>query len=357
MIDFSNPRYLFLKIDEESNLEYRILENGGEMENKGYKGFRLKTQYKIDDDKSYNLYFEPLEIWLGDHKTVFFSADGVYNQINLDVLKNPRTNRHIVEDYTIYNVSTLDEITERSISSKIEFKSATLIGRPAYSMTSVLEKVDSSHAYIGERGIDEFHEGLISDLPGTELEINSIEGTLNDLDVITRKYLKTQATESLLKQHESNSILHVSTHGFFVKSTEGNMANPMMRSGLLLAGVSDFDSTMTEDGILTAYEASGLDLKNTELVVLSACETGLGEIKNGEGVYGLQRAFQIAGVRYVLMSMWKVDDQATMKLMTTFYQRLAASKDVRQSFTEAQLAVKKDFPEVYYWGAFKLIGN
>lgn len=92
-------------------------------------------------------------------------------------------------------------------------------------------------------------------------------------------------------------------------------------------------------------------------MVLSACETGLGEIKNGEGVYGLQRAFQIAGVRYVLMSMWKVDDNATMKLMTTFYKRLAETKDVQKSFTEAQLAVKKEYPEVYYWGAFKLIGN
>ncbi len=357
IIDFSDPRYLFLKIDSESSLEYKVVENGEEMENKGYKGFRAKVQYKIEDRASYNLYFEPLEMWLGDSKTMFFSADGIYNQVNLGVLQNPRTNRFVVEDYTIYNVSSLDEVADKSMSSKIEFNSATLIGRPAYSLNSIQIAPDSNTAYIGERGIEEFHSGGIADLPGTEVEINSIQSTLSGLNVATEKYLKTEATETLMKQHKSNSILHISTHGFFVKKQDGQASNPMMRSGLLLAGVSDYDSTMAEDGILTAYEASGLDLKNTELVVLSACETGLGEIKNGEGVYGLQRAFQIAGVRYVLMSMWKVDDNATMLLMTTFYKRLAETKDVRQSFTEAQLAVKKDYPEVYYWGAFKLIGN
>ncbi|HEX8061047.1 MAG TPA: CHAT domain-containing protein, partial [Cyclobacteriaceae bacterium] len=126
---------------------------------------------------------------------------------------------------------------------------------------------------------------------------------------------------------------------------------------LILAGANNKKKSDDADGILTAFEITSLDLKDTELVVLSACETGLGDVRNGDGVYGLQRAFKVAESRFIVTSLWKVDDDATMKLMTLFYQDLESSHDVIRSFGLAQKQLRDIYPSPYYWGAFKLVGN
>jgi CHAT domain-containing protein len=135
----------------------------------------------------------------------------------------------------------------------------------------------------------------------------------------------------------------------------------LMRTGLLLKGAGDLlDKTdynfNMENGILTAYEAMNLNLDKTDLVVLSACETGLGQLESGEGVYGLQRAFLVAGAKVLIMSMFKVDDDATQKLMLKFYQKWLNSGNIRQSFIDAKKELRVEYPEPIYWGAFMMIG-
>jgi CHAT domain-containing protein len=137
--------------------------------------------------------------------------------------------------------------------------------------------------------------------------------------------------------------------------------NPLMKTGLLLKGAGDIlDKTNfnynIESGILTAYEAMSLNLDKTDLVVLSACETGLGEIANGEGVYGLQRAFLVAGAKVLIMSMFKVDDDATQKLILNFYKKWLTTNNMRQSFIDAKKELRVEYPEPYYWAPFMMIG-
>ncbi len=181
-------------------------------------------------------------------------------------------------------------------------------------------------------------------------------------------YLANQADEAIVKGLKNADILHIATHGFFLGDAEKFdkdnadkfRENPLLRSGLLL---KDAEKGMRgeilegEDGVLTAQEAINLNLDDTELVVMSACETGLGEIKNGEGVYGLQRSFQQAGAKTILMSLWKVDDTATQEVMTLFYNNLVAGKTKRQAFDDAQETLYKKYKNPYFWGAFVMVGE
>lgn len=192
-----------------------------------------------------------------------------------------------------------------------------------------------------------------------------------------------KATESLIKQYANPSILHIATHGFFLKdptSTQQNSKhqsqdifrtseyeNPMLRSGLALAGFNLRDGgSDNDDGVLTALEVSGLDLSDTQLVVMSACETGVGDWDSGEGVYGLRRAFTLSGARSQLMSLWNVSDESTKDLMVEYYQRLKQNQGRGEALREAQLAMiegkltSKDgesYSHPNYWASFVKVGD
>ena len=136
--------------------------------------------------------------------------------------------------------------------------------------------------------------------------------------------------------------------------------DPLMRSGLMLAGANNVWSGKPvkgiQDGILTGYEISNLSLPNTKLVVLSACETGLGQIEGSEGINGLQRAFKIAGVKSLVMSLWRVPDNTTSEFMQLFYQKLFEKKNIRQAFDEAQALMKNKYKsQPHKWAGLILI--
>jgi CHAT domain-containing protein len=184
-------------------------------------------------------------------------------------------------------------------------------------------------------------------LSGTLQEARSIQSLFPEASVLTG----TAASEAALKRVDAPRILHIATHGFFLQS--GAIASPLLRSGLALSG-ANLNPAGDEDGILTALEASSLNLWGTKLVTLSACDTGIGEVKNGEGVYGLRRAFLLAGAETLVMSLWPVSDSVTREVMTTYYTGLKQGLGRGEALRRAQLAMltRKNRQHPFYWASF-----
>jgi CHAT domain-containing protein len=210
-------------------------------------------------------------------------------------------------------------------------------------------------------------------LPGTLDEGREVAALLG-----VEPWLGEAAADGRVKGCHAPRILHLATHGFFLENQpdrpdDGGIAetglarlsrleNPLLRSGLALAGANTWlaggrPPAEAEDGLLTAEDVTGLDLLGTELVVLSACETGLGEVRAGEGVFGLRRAFQLAGARTVVMSLWKVPDEPTRELMGSFYRHLLAGIPKAEALQRSRLELRARYPNPRDWGAFILQGH
>lgn len=350
---------LILRPDMVSHPEMILLHNGSALEHKyaSYYGNALK--YRFADMHSYEQYWAKIAQQLqGVHK-VYLSCDGVYNQINLLTLQNPQTLKYLFEELEIQQVSnTRDILSLRSHHHHLAgHHKGILLGHPNYGevSTDMLSSVG---------------QGSVPDLPETKEEVLHVKAICDKNHIEVEPYFDMDASEAFVKSIKNPRFLHIATHGFFLKDLDGPMVgevmgierkklqdHPLLRSGLLLAQANHAFAN-GGDGILTALEAMNLNLDETDLVVLSACETGLGDVKNGEGVYGLQRAFQVAGARTVLMSLWSVADQATQELMTAFYENwLSHKQDKREAFKNAQQSLKAKYPDPFYWGAFVMVGE
>ncbi len=341
--------------------EIILLKNGKELEKDFAIYQKNAIQFLQKDSLSYAQFWQPIASNLKGIKKVYFSPDGIYNQISLNTLQNPKTKKFVLDEIELHLVTNTKDILAFGKSENKTLK-AELLGYPLYDLQTQNADAARMREILADstRAFANFQQ--VSLLPGTKKEVETIYEILNKKNYQTKVLMEKNATEENIKKIKNPKVLHLSTHGFFIDSKEKNeKVNPMLRSGLLLTGVSDYTRAEmkpdVEDGILTALEAANLDLDETDLVVLSACETGLGDVKAGEGVYGLQRAFKVAGAKSIVMSMWKVDDAVTQKLMTTFYQKFAESNKARQAFKEAQAIIKKQHPEPYYWGAFVMVGE
>jgi CHAT domain-containing protein len=229
----------------------------------------------------------------------------------------------------------------------------------------------------GERSRDTQSQ-VLDPLPGTQKEIESIGALLQKQGWKVETYTQQNALEEVIKSVRNPEVLHIATHGFFepdqvvgqsdqVSDEPPSLEDPMLRSGLYFAGanrtLAKAAKTDLEDGVMTAFESTGLNLQGTELVVLSACETGMGHIRSGEGVFGLQRAMQEAGADAVLMSMWSVPDKETEELITMFYAKWLSGRSKHEALHEAQLELRKETiakwgdDRPHYWAAFVLVGR
>jgi CHAT domain-containing protein/Flp pilus assembly protein TadD len=290
---------------------------------------------------------------------IYFSPDGIYNTLNLNTLLNPSTEKYLLEEYDIQIVTNLKDIfaNQRVQTSK----TASLFGNPRYRMDKqAYEKSIEGLRGGGREGqfAKVATEKRWSILPNTETEVIGIDSVLKANQWQTEVFLWEQAIEERVKRVQNPSILHLATHGYFTPTDAKNSASGMVNSGVVLAGVNTLErGENTDDGVLTALEASTLHLDHTDLVVLSACETGLGEASIGEGVYGLQRGFKVAGAKAVLMSLWAVNDLITQKLMNTFYELWLSGTPKREAFKQAQAIIKAKHPIPRYWGAFVIVGD
>ncbi|HME01374.1 MAG TPA: CHAT domain-containing tetratricopeptide repeat protein [Terriglobia bacterium] len=359
----------------------------------------------------YEAFWKPLERALGGASRVYFSPDGLLDEVSLGVI--PSTDgKLLVDRYDLREVTSTGDLLRRPVNSSAN--TALLVGNPKFALTAQehrqalteLREQAALNAQVtlpetanvaGQPGATEpgpgrreagqadncHYEvpvgGVTCPLPETEVEVESVAKMLWAKNWQVGVYEQARALEEVVKGAKHPRLLHIATHGLFLANRDtaregatgqlaSEPADPMLRSSLLFAGADRVLKGLpplegTDGGELTAYEASGLDLEGTELVVLSACKTGLGTVQNGEGVFGLRRAFEEAGAQSVLMSMWSVPDRETQELVQLFYQKWLGGEEKHEALREAQLEMREtvearyhaDVP--YYWGAFVLVGR
>ena len=352
---------------------------------------RNVDSFKTTKKSIYELIWKPLENHLLGINTIYYSPTGLLHKINMAAI--PITSTKNLSDK--YRLITLNSTRQLVIPNKILFPNndAILYGGINFEQDTNLLKSETisndfataSHSAteLSFNSIDTtLRGGTWGYLLGTEKEVNTMEKIMQLAKIPVRVVKGFAGTEESIKSISNNKkasprILHIATHGYFfpdpkvvtstgiVKEHETNVFktsdHPMMRSGLIMSGgnaawTGNYTLVHKDDGILTAYEISQMDLSNTELVVLSACETGLGDIQGNEGVYGLQRAFKIAGVKYLIMSLWQVPDKQTSLLMTTFYKKWLIDKlTIPEAFQGAQMELRELGFEPFQWAGFILV--
>jgi CHAT domain-containing protein/tetratricopeptide (TPR) repeat protein len=339
-----------------------------------------EPQAEADDGAELRLtVFDPLAGALGGRTRLLIAPDGDLALVPFEALPTADGRRLI----DVYRVSYLGAGRDALLFD------ATFEGRPTAPLVIADPDFNFNDAPPAaaparedwRRSWDLRGSGEFTRLPGTRVEGETIADRLKVVPLLGRA-----AVESQLRACRSPYILHIATHGFFLAnqsqqpdgkkydpSSAATMItawplrlwsteNPLLRSGLVLAGANAWLQGVplpaeAEDGFLTAEDVSGLELQATALVVLSACETGVGEVQTGEGVFGLRRAFVLAGARTLIMSLWKVPDEQTQELMTSFYRHLLMGQPRAEALRNAQLAIKEKYPAPFYWGAFICQGD
>ncbi|MEZ2319061.1 MAG: tetratricopeptide repeat protein [Microcoleus sp.] len=296
------------------------------------------------------LLMQPVRKLLGNTHKILLSPDGALNLIPFEALVD-ENNRYLVENYSFTYLTSGRDLLRLQISSPSK-QPPVVIADPYFDRPGEVATVSSNSN--NTRSID-LSKIIFSPLSGTAEEARAIASLFK-----INPLLNSQATEGAIKQVKSPQILHIATHGFFQEGSRSQSNqntindNPLLLSGLVLSGFRKQQGGGNEDGVLTALEVTTLNLVGTKLAALSACDTGIGKDSTGEGIYGLRRALVIAGSESQLISLWKVDDNATKDLMVKYYNRLLNNEGRSEALRQTQLAMLKSETDrhPYYWAAF-----
>ncbi|MBI1223434.1 MAG: CHAT domain-containing protein [Bacteroidetes bacterium] len=329
------------------------------------RGLIVEDEVNIpsSDDSLYLLVWKPLEKYLNTAKRVYYSPSGSLHKISFAAIRNEE-GRYLSDLFILCTRSSSRKLLDKTPTFKME--DVCLVGGVDYDGDKgEQEQVEPEFVMRGGSNASPWKF-----LRGTQKEVEQIASVLQNAQTHTEIESGMLATEKEVKQKMSSgpSVIHLSTHGYFFPtpapsekerlSPFQSADNPLLRSGLILAGANQAwmggPVRGEDDGILTAYEVANMNLSATRLAVLSACQTGLGDVEGSEGVFGLQRAFKQAGVEYIVMSLWQVPDKETVEFMTLFYQNMAKGNEIEGAFQEAQDVMRKNYAP-YYWAAFVLM--
>ena len=349
-----------------------------------------ETSEKTLNDSLFLLVWKPLEIHLKGINTVHYAPAGLLHRIAFKALRR-NSSQLLINKYQLNQVLSTRSIVVETDKMKNPL-TASVWGNIDYNVT-YSNNISSNGPQT--RGSDEINLGESffsfytgdfyreksrgwSPLPESKKEMEIIKKTLEKSGIPVSVVNGGMATEEVFKSLDGKSpqLLHVATHGFFLSIKDSNYSkikaatgsnsftiqqNPMFRSGLVLAGGNhawkgEAIPVDSEDGILTAYEIAQMDLSSTEVLVLTACETALGDLQHAnEGVFGLQRAFKLAGVKKMIMSLWQVPDKETVELMTLFYNNWLSGQTIREALNNAQITMKEKGHSPFSWAAFVIV--
>ncbi len=326
--------YAFIITSDDDHPQVVKLPAGDSLEKGAFSQYKNSISYRQEDPGSFEAFWAQIADHLNGKQKLYVVNDGVYNLINVEGLKTPE-GAYVADNFEIVYLTGLN--WTRS-SAAFQTTKAMLVGPPVFGT----EKIPA--------------------LPGARKEIDSLSRLLKDGGYTLSVYTDSQASEQNFRAvNGAEGILHVATHGYFLEDAAGPLATltgrPDFRSGLIFSeAVSDRpDFQAMYDGFFSTYEALNLDLQGIDLVVLSACETGKGNLIEGESVQGLARAFKIAGADHVIVSLWKVDDEATRELMSKFYSLWTSNHDFHGAFRIAKNELRKEYAHPYYWSGFVLL--
>ncbi len=378
LILFKNSKSpVMIKLFEEKELQKIIFKNKDS-----------ETIIKINSLYSYksglyDLIWQPIDSMLTGVKKIYFSPGGLLHNISYAALQNKK-GEYISKKYKMQQFINLKSICEPYVFSFSKKPDAAIFGDiNYYTSTKKMQEKGNSYRKIIKKNYrkkENLERSTINPLKHSKFEIDSINSILKQNKCKSFVYSREDANEESIKKLTGNSpkIIHIATHGEFVSEEKlskkynrkelfamsrnyKNIYNNLSKSCLLFSGAINYINKKeipdkTDDGILWAYEIANLDLSNTEVVVLSACKTGLGDIKGNEGIFGLQRAFKIAGAKHLIVSLWKVSDKHTYRFMKEFYKNCFKEKDLKTAFNKTQTIQRKKYPnEPYYWAAFVLV--
>jgi CHAT domain-containing protein/tetratricopeptide (TPR) repeat protein len=383
--DGDTPTFGLVKFDSLAKIDESIIKYRTDIQNE-----EIEIDDLLDVGQSvHKLVWAPLDRLLKSTTQVYVVPDGNLNILPIAALvENNR--KYLMERVDLHVLTSTRDLLPSSIPAA---KGGYMINAgPDYNTDEVvgketLDKARSrsagSDVQSAVRGMSGMRGLKFDPLPGAEKEGQLIQKTVEGQGRPVAIHSKADAQERVLRDMDQPpEVLHIATHGFFLKSDDTLRKrllklqrssdfqfpppgdNPLLRAGLAFAGINSNagvlgDIDTDNDGVLTALEVLGLDLTGTRLAILSACETGLGEIHEGEGVYGLRRAFQEAGAQSVVSSLWEVSDAGTQTLMTALYKRLLAGKTPHDALREAQLEMLRNaqWSMPYIWSAFFMVGG